>query len=177
MFQRGLTPPDPFGDRSPLEQARSQDDMSLQTFAELGRVLVVFLPALGGVFCRELLARIEAARPKVERKGVRLALVHMGDDDEARAELERYELQYVARVADPERVLHRHFELAEAGALQHFRPTVIGRAIGAARHGRGPVVGSGNQLHGAVLLEGDREPRVQRATARGESLDLMALID
>ena len=151
--------------------------MSLQTLAELGRVLVVFLPALGGVFCRELLARIESVRLEVEHKGVRLALVHMGDDDEARAELERYELQYVARVADPERVLHRHFELAEAGALQHFRPTVIGRAIGAARHGRGHVVGSGNQLHGAVLLEGDHEPRVQRATARGESLDLMALVD
>lgn len=173
MFQRGLTPPDPFRERSPLEEARTQDGMRLKTMAEMGRVVAVFLPALGGPFCRELLARVRTQRPEVEQHGARLVLVHMGDDEEARAELEPFDLHYLARIADAERLLHGHFELGEASAIQHLRPTVIGRAIGAARHGRGPRVGSAKQLHGAVLLDGECAPRVLRPTAPGEPLDLV----
>ena len=176
MFQRGLTPPDPFGERSPLEDARTQDGMSLKTMADMGRVVVVFLPALGSPFCRELLTRVRTQRPDLEHSGVRLVLVHMGDDDEARAELERFDLHYLARVADAERLLHGHFELGEASAVQRLRPTVIGRAIGAARYGRGPLIGSAKQLHGAVLLDCALDPRLLRPTAPGEPLDLVALI-
>ena len=108
MFQRGLTPPDPFGERGILETARTQDSMSLRAMAELGPVVVVLLPALDRADA--WLKAVQDARPGLEGEGVRLVLVHMEGDEVARALLERFDLHYLARIADPERALYAHFE-------------------------------------------------------------------
>ena len=120
MFQRGLTPPDPFRQREPLAEARTQDGMSVQALGQFGRLLLVFLPALGGMFCRDLLARVRDARSQIETLHIRLVLVHMGPDAEAERELTRFDLQYLARVEDSERALYRHFELGEASARKRL---------------------------------------------------------
>ena len=177
MFQRGLTPPDPFRPSSPLEDLRTQDDMNLKSLGELGPVVLVFLPALGGVFCRELLDRVREERPSIEKRGVRLVLVHMGSPEDAEDELARYDLQYVAQIADPERVLYRHFEIGEAAAGQRLRPAVIRRALGAARHGRGRIVGEPNQLAAAVLWQDGNAAAALRPAAPGADLRLASLFE
>ncbi|MHC4931298.1 MAG: hypothetical protein ACYTGV_03810, partial [Planctomycetota bacterium] len=103
MFREGLQPPSPFREREPLREAVTQDGMSLKALSGLGPLLVLCLPALGSRFCRRLLRDLAAQRAVVEQAGVRVALVHMGSDSEAVAELESFELHYVARVADPAR--------------------------------------------------------------------------
>ena len=138
MFQRGLTPPDPFRERSVLESARTQDSMSLQALAALGRVLVVLLPALGRA--NSWLKAVREARPRLEEQGLRLVLVHTESDAEARARFEPFDLQYLARIADPERALYRHFEIGEARRL----------------------VGPPRQLPGLVWLEGGEVVGVER---------------
>jgi len=110
MFQRGLVPPDPFRDRGVFETAVTQDGMSLATMAAMGRVLIVLLPALDRA--RPWLEAVRAARPRLESDGWRLVLVHW--EVEAQAALEAHDLQYLARIADSERSLYRHFELQEA---------------------------------------------------------------
>jgi len=138
MFQRGLTPLDPFGERDVLETARTQDSMSLRTLASMGRVLVVLLPALERA--RPWLEAVRAARPRLETDGLRLVLVHFDEDLQAVAVLARHDLQYVARIADPERALYARFELGEA------------------RRMLGPV----RQLPGLVWFEAGDVERVER---------------
>ncbi len=111
MFREGLRPPDPFREIPPLEAARTQDGMSLQVLSELSPVLVVCLPALGERSCRQMLQDLAKARVSIEFAGTRLALVHMGSDAEAAAELARHDLQYTARISDPKRQLYAFFEL------------------------------------------------------------------
>ncbi len=111
MFREGLRPPDPFREIPPLEAARTQDGMSLQVLSELSPVLVVCLPALGERGCREMLKDVAASREAIEGAGTRLAMVHMGNEAEAAAEFARHDMQYVARIADPQRRLYAFFEL------------------------------------------------------------------
>jgi hypothetical protein len=85
--------------------------MSLQALSELSPVLVVCLPELRERRCRQMLQDVAAARASIEGAGTRLALVHMGTATEADAELARHDLQYVARIADPERRLYAFFDL------------------------------------------------------------------
>ena len=111
MFKRGLEPPDPFREREILARFMTQDGMSLSAMAAMGSVLVVLLPEIDR--CDRWLAAVKAARPGIEAAGIRLALVHPGAEDEALAALARHELQYLARVADSDRDLYRHFELSQ----------------------------------------------------------------
>ncbi|MHC4938103.1 MAG: hypothetical protein ACYTHK_03950 [Planctomycetota bacterium] len=136
MFQRGLVPPDPFRDKGPLERAVTQDGMSLETLASMGNVLLVLLPALDRA--RPWLAAVAATRPRWEAEGWRLALVHQESD--AGAALAVHDLQYVARIADPDRTLYRHFQLGEAKRL----------------------LGSRRQLPGLVWLERGEVAAIER---------------
>ena len=175
MFQRGLTPPDPFRPRSPIEDLRTQDGMSVKSLGELGPLLLVFRPALGGMFCRKLLVHIGETRAVIEERGMRLVLIHMGAPDDAAPELARYELQYLAQVADPARELFRHFEIGEAAVSQRLGPAVFGRALGAVRHGRGRLVGEPNQLAGAVLWRDGEVAAALRPSSPGAALPLLSL--
>lgn len=138
MFQRGLTPPDPFPETDVLERARTQDAMSLQAMAALGRVLVVLLPALDRAAA--WLEAVREARARLEERGYRLVLVHMAPDEEARAAFGRYALQYLARISDPGRALYRHFGLGEASRL----------------------LGPPRQLPGLIWLEGGEIAHAER---------------
>ncbi|MEM8883093.1 MAG: hypothetical protein AAGD14_03400 [Planctomycetota bacterium] len=130
MFQRGLTPPDPFRERPLFERVRTQDGMSLATMLEMGRVLVVCLPPGPP---RKWLARVAAARRGIEGEGARLLLVTI-EDDPADA-LREHDLQYVARCPDPGRELYRHFGFPEGRKLGLF---------------------GAEQKGGTALLEGDQ---------------------
>ena len=105
MFREGLRPPDPFRKGGPLEEAVTQDGMSLDAFCKLGPVLLLCLPTTTSWSGRRLLKTIAAERRAIESAGVRLVLVHA----EPEPALERYELQYVARVHDPDGALAEHF--------------------------------------------------------------------
>lgn len=141
MFQRGLAPPDPFRDRDPLAEARTQDGMSLNTLMEMGRVLVVLLPPVGSGARRRWLQSVRDARADLESRGYRLVLVH----DESEPQLAPFDLQYVARIADPAGALFEHFELGEA---KRFR-----------------VVGAPQQLPGVAWFEDGGLKRIDRAAS------------
>jgi hypothetical protein len=123
VFREGLRPPDPFREVEPLDAARTQDGMTLRALADLGPVLVVCLPELPRA--ASWLKRVAARRAEWEREGKRICLVHTGTDDEARAACVPHGLDYVARVADPDRKLYEWFGLGEK------RPGLLGRAVGA----------------------------------------------
>lgn len=124
MFREGLRPPNPFRDRDPLDTARTQDDMTLNALSRLGPVLAVCTPAMGTHRCRVYLKWLAAHRPKLEERRVRVVIVHDGDEEGARGQTALYGLEYVARIADPERAVYRRFGLDDA------KPGLLARALG-----------------------------------------------
>jgi hypothetical protein len=141
VFREGLRPPDPFRARPVLETACTQDGMSLGALAAMSPVLVVCLPDVGGRGGRRMLRELAAARGGIERAGVRVVLVHFDEVGDALAPLD---LQYVARIRDPERGLYAHFglgmaprgllrrEAQEAGAFLVHKGEVVREARGEA---------------------------------------------
>jgi len=105
MFREGLRPPDPFQQGGPLDEARTQDGMSLAALCQLGPVLVICLPSLTSWAGRRLLKTIAAERGAIEERRIRIVLVHA----EPEPALERFGLQYVARIHDPGAALAGHF--------------------------------------------------------------------
>jgi len=166
-------PPPPSREIDPLDAARTQDGMSLRALSRLSATVVVCLPALGRPLTRRLLADLARRRRALEESGRRVALVHMGADEEAACELARFDLQYVARVADPERRLYAALGL---GALRRpapgsWTPALLARL----RHGAGPARGDRRQAHGAFLLAAGAVARAARCARPAALPDYAAL--
>ena len=151
MFREGLRPPDPFRRGPPLEEARTQDGMSLKAVSEMGPALVVCLPELGTRTCRRLLRRVAAERAAIEGEGVRLVLVHPSPDPEAVAAFAPYGLEYVMRISDADRALYDHFEL---------------------RRARSGILRREEQLAGAFLLRDFEVKRAGRSKRPGDLPEL-----
>jgi hypothetical protein len=171
MFREGLQPPNPFREIEPLREAMTQDGVSLKALAELGPLLIFCLPAMGSRFCRRMLRDLGAQRAAIERAGVRVALVHMGDDSDAVAELGPLDLHYLARVADPDRKLYEHFDLKEATLAQRMGPKVWGAALTAGRGG-GRIAGNPAQLPGVFLLRNGEIESAYRSKTMADAPDL-----
>ncbi len=145
MFQRGLTPLNPFRDEDPLAATRTQDGMSLSTLTEMGCVVVVLLPPVGSGARRRWLRAVRDVRAVLESDGYRILLVH-GEPD---PDFAPFDLQYVARALDAEGALYAHFELGHA---KRFR-----------------VVGAPQQLPGVAWFRDGALQRVERAASFGDS--------
>lgn len=129
--------------------------VTLDELSQGRTLLVVFLRHIGCTFCREALADLRSARARIERAGVKVALVHMGDDTSAAAFFAGYGLGDVARVSDPQRVLYRAFDLGRGSWSQLFGLKVWLRGFRAGLidgHGVGELVGDGFQMPGAFVV-------------------------
>ena len=142
MFREGLRPPDPFRAPEPFDAARTQDGMSLNALSDLGPVLVVCLPGLKTSACKKMLKELVNRRPGIEGGGTRILLVHMGDDADAHRVLEPHDLQYLARIADPERAVYAALGLSEErrllGGVRQLpgAAIVVGGEVGKTAEGR-----------------------------------------
>jgi peroxiredoxin len=152
---------EPVGIQDPRELARLLDGMktqhgaSLAELSALSPVMVVFLRHAGCTFCREALADIAQARKAIEAEGTRIVLVHMSDESNAERFFDRYGLQDVERISDPERRLYSVFGLRRGALRQLFGWNVWLRGFEAGilrRHGAGLLQGDGFQMPGIFLL-------------------------
>ena len=99
-----------------------------------------------------------------ESLGVRLALVHMGDDRLGEKFFKSCGLADVARVADPDRTLYRAFKLRRGRICQLFGFRVWRRAISAALRGHWPgsLQGDSFQMPGLFLIRNGEVVRTFR---------------
>ena len=151
------------GDGGSFEQMngrfRSQYDESIASLSEQSPVLVVFLRHSGCTFCRETLQDLADQRKKIESKGTRIVLVHMGDNESGRSFFESYGLDDVHRISDPRCELYRAYDLQRGRVGQLFGGTVFWRGFCSAilnRHGVGKLGGDGFQMPGAFLVHDHR---------------------
>ena len=145
-----------------LETVRANSGETVAEMSCRGPVLMAFLRHSGCPFCKEAAADLAREKAMLETLGVRLVLVHMGDDRAGEQFLASYGLMQTPRISDPERALYRAFKLRRGRLAQLFGIRVWGRAIEAASRGHLPGLlrGDGFQMPGLFLI---RNGRILRA--------------
>lgn len=134
-----------------------QHGRSLDSLSREKKTMVVFLRHAGCTFCREALADLQTRRADIEAKGIQIALVHMGSEEQARVFVTQYGLEDLPRFRDPEKILYRSFGLKRGTWMQLVGPAVWWRGFQAAilnGHGVGKLVGDGMQLAGVFMIYG-----------------------
>lgn len=151
----GPPPPKPLPTELHLDQFVTQDGRSLASLSDEGPVLLVLLRHLGCTFCRETLADIAAQRHAIESAGARIVFVHMGEDEKTRYLFERYRLEDIPRISDPEAALYRTLGLERTSFLKVYGPGMwryTVQSILLDGHGMGQIVGDRFQMPGAFLI-------------------------
>jgi hypothetical protein len=125
------------------------------------------------------MADIGARRQEIEKQGVEIVLVHMGDDEEFRAILPRFDLEGVQTISDPERKLYQEFELGRGRLRQVLGLKVLWRGLRAllGGHGLGKASGDVFQMPGTFLLhkgEVIRSYRHKSAADRPDYVEMAA---
>lgn len=118
-------------------------------------VMLVFLRHFGCTFCREALADIAEQREKIEAAGSRLVFVHMTTKEVAERYFNRYKLEGVPHVSDPDCEYYASFGLVKGNFTQLFglQSWIRGFSAGVVSgHGVGPQLGDGFQMPGVFVL-------------------------
>lgn len=116
---------------------------------------LVFLRHFGCTFCREALADLAAMNARLQEAGTRLVLVHMSEENEACELFDRYGLEGVTSISDPDRVLYRAFALRRGSPTQLLGWSVWKRGWDAGvkqGHGIGWLRGDAAQMPGAFVV-------------------------
>ncbi len=158
-----------------IQNAATQRGDSLAVLSRRAPTLVVFLRHAGCAFCREAMADLARTRPEIERRGVRIAIVHQSEEEpHTRAFFERYGLEDVARISDPNRRLYQAFDLKRGSLRQLFGITtwLRGAIVGVLKgHGVGALRGDGFQMPGVFLLHDGRIMQAQRHRSAADRPD------
>jgi len=166
---------------SPTDPLKSLTSQHGQTLDELSRsqpLLVVCLRHGGCAFCREALSDVSQNRAAIEQVGTSIALVHMMSDAVAAKLFEKYDLDNLPRVSDPERQLYRAFRFKRGSIWavmgprvwwSGFRTTLLGG------HVPGKPVGDVMQLPGALLLVDGEVRRSFHAETSADKPDYVQL--
>lgn len=143
-------------DEFTLDMFDTSEGTDLQELSEQQPTMVVMLRHFGCTFCREALTELAQIHGKIERKGTKLVLVHMlEDEDMAHEQLYKYGLEDVTTISDPEEILYKRFKLRKGtfsqllGITDLYRGFVAGVLKG---HGLGKEMGDIMQMPGVFLL-------------------------
>jgi len=162
-----------------IENAATQQGESLAGLARRAPTLIVFLRHAGCTFCREAMADLARLRPEIERRGVRIAIVHQSPEEPyTRAFFERYGLADVARISDPNRRLYHAFDLKRGSLRELFGlKTWLRGAIAAVLKGRrvGALRGDGFQMPGTFLLHQGSILKAHRHRSAADRPDYAAI--
>jgi peroxiredoxin len=168
-----------------IKEVVSGDGSTLESLSKETPTLVVFLRHLGCIYCRESLSDLRRLRTKIEANGVRIAIVHMGKEDDARELLEAFDLDDLTRISDPERRLYGVFGLERTTMGRLLAPrTVVSMLMSSLRSDlplrltMGKVVGDTLQMPGVFLLRNSRivdDYRPEDLSKRPDYLEMAAL--
>ncbi len=135
---------------------RTDSGATLDSLSRQRDVLLVFLRHAGCTFCRETLDELKKARPVWTERKLLPVVVHMGNDEEGREMMRRFELEDIPSISDPECALFRAYQLPRGSWYQLFGPRVWIEGFKTAilkGYGLGKLVGDGFQLSGAFVLK------------------------
>lgn len=131
--------------------------VSLRDASFQSPTLVVFLRHAGCTFCREALSDLKRLRGEIEKTGTKIAIVHMGSEQDGAELVQRHGLPGVTHFSDPHCVAYRAFQVGRGSFSQVFSAHIVVRAWQALLrgHGVGKLHGDGFRMPGAfVVFEG-----------------------
>jgi len=120
-------------------------------------VLLVFLRHFGCVFCLEGLRDISKKRQSFIDKGIKIVFVHLADDKTAIEYFEKYNLQGIEYISDPECNIYSRFGLTKGSFTQLYGLQVMLRGFEATLLKGNKFslkqIGDGFQMPGIFLLK------------------------
>jgi hypothetical protein len=127
---------------------------TLYEFSKGREVIVVFVRHAGCTFCREVLYKISLVYPNSESRKD-LVIAHLGSEEEIKPLLEKYHIQDVVTLSDPERVLYKSAGLKRGSLSRLFGPREFILGITGILQGHGVAFSSGDpfQLGGVALMK------------------------
>lgn len=143
-------------DAEMMEKMVTNEGTNLQDLSMRSPVLLVFLRHFGCTFCREALADISKRRSLIEEEGVKLVFVHMANNEIAERYFNRYNLEGVTHISDPECKFYAAFGLVKGTVTQLFglQSWIRGFQAGVLEgHGVGPMLGDGFQMPGVFVIQ------------------------
>ncbi len=121
-------------------------------------VLLVFLRHFGCIYCREALHDLADLRKDIENRNTQIVIVHLSEFELAKTYLEKYGLDDIEQISDPDCDLYAKFGLVKGSMGQLFGLKVWTRGFGQMAKGNMysiKQVGDGFQMPGLfVLAEG-----------------------
>lgn len=163
-----------------LEEMATNTGQTLQELSQDKPVLLVFLRHFGCTFCREALSDIAKERENIAASGTELVFVHMTDKETAERYFNRYELDGVQHVSDPECKYYTRFGLLKGNLTQLFglQSWIRGFSAGVvAGHGVGPQLGDGFQMPGAFVIQDGRVKNSFIHKLSSERVDYLKLVE
>ena len=161
-----------------LETVRTNSGETVAAMSHQGPVLMAFLRHAGCPFCKEAATDLAREKAMLDSLGVRLVLVHMGDERAGEQFFTSYDLSDSPRISDAERTLYRAFRLRRGRLGQLFGVRVWWRAIAAAWRGHWPgrLQGDGFQMPGLFLVRNGRIVRTFRYETAADRPDYVEFI-
>lgn len=162
-----------------LEAIYTSEDEDLYSLSKKQPVMLVFLRHFGCTFCREALSDLSKLRDDLEKRNVRLVLVHMSEDDLATRYFKKYDLVPVDHISDPDLSLYDLFGLNKGSFGQLFGLKVIRRTLTAgvlAGHGLGAPHGNPNQMPGVFVLKNGSIQRKFMHSSAADRPDYLRLL-
>ncbi|MEM9827831.1 MAG: hypothetical protein AAF958_14665 [Planctomycetota bacterium] len=160
-----------------LESVRSQNGKTLGELSEGDGVMVLLVRHAGCTFCREALSDLAIVKAAIQSKR-RLAIVHMGPEDDATANYFAGQgVGEVDRFSDPQCEVYRGLGIGRGRVTELFGPTVWWRGFLAAiirGHGVGKLGGDGFRMGGLALIQNRKIVAAKPNTSAADRPDYAA---
>lgn len=164
--------------REVLEQARTQNGVSLAELSQSQPILVVCVRHLGCTYCREAISDVARNRAAIEAAGARPVIVHMGSVEQGAALVQSGGGGDLDHVSDPQRRVYRALQLNFGTPSELFGLQTVWRAVAGGtvlRHGLGPIVGNVLQMAGVFLIHDGKVLRAYRTRSTADRPDYVEL--
>lgn len=177
-YQNYIAPPDLQQQDFTLALETHEDRRAQELLARQNntRCHLVFLRHSGCTFCRETLASISEARSQLSQKNI--YLIHMSGAEVETVWREKYKLDFVGFISDPELRLYDAAGLKSGRLQMLFGPRVVLRGIIAGllkRHGIGALDGDGFRMPGVFALQSAKLTQIYQYANVADIADLVEL--
>ncbi len=161
-----------------LRTAILPDGQNLFDQSFKSRLLLVCVRHFGCTYCRETLSDLSKQSEQIYRVGLTPVVIHMGSIEQGKSMMQRFGLEAVGQVSDPDRRLFRTLDLPFGTLGQLVSIKTFWRALVEGvvfKFGFGSFVGNGMQLSGAFIVKNGHVERAVRHESPAERTDFADL--
>ncbi len=161
-----------------LRTAVLQNGQNLFDLSFKSPLLLVCVRHFGCTYCRETLSDLSKQMEQIQRVGLIPVVIHMGSIEQGNSMMQRFGLDAVGQVSDPDRRLFRTLELPFGTLGQLVSIKTFWRALVEGvvfKFGFGSFVGNGLQLAGTVIVKNGQVERAIRHDSPAERTDFAEL--